>query len=99
MDALREKVSAFVISFNRAAIIGTCLRALRFADEVIVVDKSSTDATPAIAARHADRVVTVPWSETVEETRAFAASLCTHGWILFVDDDECLSPGAARYIQ
>ena len=51
MHAVREKVSAFVISFNRAAIIGTCLRALRFADEVIVVDKSSTDETPAIAAR------------------------------------------------
>src|ERR1700677_3077727 len=43
MNGSCEKVSAFVISYNRAAIIGTCLRALRFADEVIVVDKSSTD--------------------------------------------------------
>ena len=34
---MREKVSAFVVSFNRAAVIGTCLRALRFADEVIVL--------------------------------------------------------------
>ena len=46
-----ETLSAVVISYNRAAIIGTCLRALGFADEVIVVDKSSTDATPEIAAR------------------------------------------------
>jgi hypothetical protein len=96
---LREKVSAFVISFNRAAVIGTCLRALRFADEVIVVDKSSTDATPVIAARHADRVITVPWSPTVEDTRAFALAQCAHDWIVFVDDDECLSPEAAQYIQ
>jgi len=99
MHAVREKVSAFVISFNRAAIIGTCLRALRFADEVIVVDKSSTDETPAIAARHADRVITVPWSPTADETRAFALAQCAHDWIVFVDDDECLSPEAVQFIQ
>jgi len=96
---LREKVSAFVVSFNRAAVIGTCLRALRFADEVIVVDKSSTDETPAIAARHADRVITVPWSPTADDTRAFALAQCAHDWIVFVDDDECLSPEAVQFIQ
>ena len=99
MNASPEKVSAFIISFNRSAIIGTCLRALRFADEVIVVDKSSTDATPAIAAQHADRVITVPWSPTVEATRAFAVAQCAHDWIVFADDDECLNPEAVQYIQ
>jgi hypothetical protein len=98
MNASREKVSAFVISFNRAAIIGTCLRALRFADEVIVVDKSSTDDTPSIAALYADRVITVPWSPTADETRAFALAQCAHDWIVFVDDDECLSPEAVQFI-
>jgi hypothetical protein len=93
------KLSALVVSFNRAGIIGTCLRALRFADEVIVVDKSSTDETPEIAARLADRVITVPWSPTVEETRAFAVAQCSHDWIVFVDDDECLSSEAVRFIQ
>jgi len=48
------KISAFVICYNRAAILGTCLRALSFADEIIVVDKSSTDGSRAIAAAHAD---------------------------------------------
>lgn len=93
------KLSAFVVSYNRAAIVGTCLRGLRFADELIVVDKSSTDATPLIAAALADRVITVPWSPTVEETRAFAAAQCSHDWILFLDDDECLSPQAAEFVR
>ena len=93
-----ERISAFVVSFNRAPIIGTCLRSLRFADEVIVVDKSSTDATPEIAAALADRLITVPWSPTVEETRGFAAEQCTHDWILFLDDDECLSPETASIL-
>jgi hypothetical protein len=94
-----ETLSAVVISYNRAAIIGTCLRALGFADEVIVVDKSSTDATPEIAARHADRVVTVPWTPTVEDTRAFAVAQCLGDWVLYLDDDECLSPAAGDLIR
>jgi hypothetical protein len=64
-----------------------------------VVDKSSTDGTAAIAARHADRVITVPWSPTVEETRAFAVERCAHDWIICLDDDECLSVEAIRFIQ
>ena len=93
------KISAFVVAYNRAPILGTCLRGLAFADEIIVMDKSSTDGTQAMAEQYATRVVTVPWSPTVEETRAAALSLCTHDWILFLDDDECLSPGAGRFIR
>jgi hypothetical protein len=93
------KISAFVICFNRADVLATCLRALRFADELIVVDKSSTDDSNAIAQSIADRVVVVPWTPTVEETRALALSLCQHDWILFMDDDECLSAAAARCIR
>jgi len=95
----RLPLSAFVISYNREPIIGTCLRALAFADEIVVIDKSSTDATRSIAATLADRVISVPWSPTVEETRAFAAAQCTHEWILFADDDECLSPEAIRFLD
>lgn len=95
----RTPISAFVVSYNRAELIGTCLRALSFADEVIVVDKSSSDATRVVASRLADRVITVPWSPTVEETREFALGLCRHDWILFLDDDECLSPEAVRFLQ
>jgi glycosyltransferase involved in cell wall biosynthesis len=94
----RPKLSAFVIAFNRASILGTCLRALAFADELIVVDKSSTDGTCAIAEAYADDVVTVPWTPTVEETRTLALSLCRHEWILFLDDDECLSAETASHV-
>ena len=93
------KISAFVISYNRANILGTCLRGLAFADEVIVVDKSSTDGSRAVAEGLADKVVTVPWTPTVEETRTLALSLCRYEWILFMDDDECLSPGAGPRIR
>ena len=94
-----QKISAFVICYNRADVLGTCLRSLRFADELIVVDKSSTDASRLIAEGVADHVVMVPWSATVETSRGLALSLCKHDWILFADDDECLSAGSGRQIR
>lgn len=96
---MADKLSTFVITYNRASLLETCLRAASFADELIVIDKSSTDDSAAVAARHADRVERVPWSPTVEETRAFAASLCRHEWILCLDDDEILSPETGPYLQ
>lgn len=95
----RHKLSAVVVSYNREEIVGTVLRGIQFADEVVLLDKSSTDRTAEIGAALADRVVRVPWSPTVEETRASIESFCTHDWILFLDDDECLSPEAALFID
>ena len=40
-------ISGFVVTYNRAALLGTCLRSMRFVDELIVIDKSSTDASTA----------------------------------------------------
>lgn len=95
----REKVSGVVISFNRADLIVTCLKGLSFVDELIVIDKSSTDGTAELAARFADRVISVPWSPVVEQTRAFAVAQCTHEWIVCLDDDECLSVDGIRFIE
>jgi glycosyltransferase involved in cell wall biosynthesis len=96
---MREKLSAFVISYNRASLLETCLRAASFADELIVIDKSSTDGSGAVASRYADRVEVVPWSPTVEETRVFALSLCRHERILFLDDDEILTPETGPWMR
>jgi glycosyltransferase involved in cell wall biosynthesis len=93
------QISGFVIAYNRASLLRTCLRSLRFVDELIVVDKSSTDDTPRIGRRYADRFITVPWSPTVEETRSFALDQCRHDWIAFLDDDELLSPEAIEYLR
>jgi len=96
---MREKLSAFVVTHNRESLLETCLRAVSCADELIVVDKSSTDRSVAVASRYADRVEVVPWSPTVEETRAYALSLCRHDWILFLDDDEILSAESGPYLR
>ena len=88
-------LSAFVITYNRPEILQACLKAARFVDELIVVDKA--DSLVNIAAAHwADRIVAAPWSPTVEGTRAYALSHCTGDWILALDDDEILSPACGE---
>ena len=99
MSEHKQKISGFVIAYNCAATIETCLRSLRFVDELIVVDKSSTDATPAIAARYADKLITVPWSPIGAETRPIAYAACSHDFIVFLDHDECLNVAALRWIK
>ena len=94
----RARLSAVVVSHNRVAMIETCLVALGFADEVVLIDKSSTDGTAERALAFADRVIRVPLSPTVEETRAFAVAQAAHDWVLLLDDDECLNVAAARFI-
>ena len=65
---------------------------------LIVVDKSSTDGTAEIGRRMADKFLSVPWTPTVEGTRAEAVSHASGDWILLLDDDECLNLEALRFI-
>ena len=95
----RHRMTALVISYNRIKLIKTCLSALAFADEILVVDKSSTDGTAEVAATIADRVISVPWSSVVEDTRAYAIDQCKYEWILCIDDDECLSSDGIQFFH
>lgn len=93
------RVSGFVITYDSGPILDTCLRSLRFVDELIVVDKSSTDATPQVARRWADKVLTVPWSPLPTETRLVAHDACSHDFIVYLDHDECLNVDGIRWVR
>lgn len=96
---MSPRLSAVVITYNRIDVVETCLRSARFADELIVVDKGSTDGTAEIGRRMADKFVQVPWSPTVEETRSEAIALASAPWILSLDDDECLNGRAIEAVR
>ncbi|MCJ2066314.1 glycosyltransferase [Methylobacterium sp. J-088] len=92
-------ISAFVVSYNRESTIEACLRSLRFADELIVIDKGSNDKTFEISHDIADKVYRVEWSPTVERTRLEALALREHENIVFLDDDECFSIDAVNFFK
>src|SRR5207247_1454552 len=47
----REPLSVFVTTLDNAATLELCLASVDWADEILVLDSGSTDATAAIAAR------------------------------------------------
>lgn len=93
-NAVRRPVSAVVISFNEEKNIGACLDSLRFANEIVVVDSGSTDATLEIARRYTDKVFDVPWRGFGPQKQA-AVERAIHDVVLNVDCDERVTPELA----
>jgi glycosyltransferase involved in cell wall biosynthesis len=84
-------ISAVIIAYNEEKYIGQCLTSLKgVADEIIVVDSHSTDATEKICAEYNVRFVKHPFEGYVEQ-KNFALTLAVNDFVLSLDADEALS--------
>jgi glycosyltransferase involved in cell wall biosynthesis len=92
MDS-KPPVSVFILSRNEEKKIGPALESVSWAAEVVLIDSSSTDATPEIAARHGARVVQVEFTKFGELRQAGIAHT-TQPWIFSLDSDERCTPEA-----
>lgn len=93
------RVSVLIHTRNEERWIADCLRSAAWADEVVVADMASTDATREIVAGLGARIVDVPVAKNVDEVRNQAMEACTGDWILVVDADERVSPGLAVKVR
>jgi tetratricopeptide (TPR) repeat protein len=85
---------------NEERMLPDCLASVRgVADEVVVVDTGSTDATRDIAVRLGARVYERPWEEDFSAPRNEALRHATGDWVLQLDADERLGPGAGRALR
>ncbi len=82
-----QKISAYIIAFNEAEKIKAAVESVVWADEVIVVDSNSADATTEIAAGLGARIVQVPF-RGFGDLRNQAIDACQFDWILSLDADE-----------
>ena len=91
-------LSVVVIVHNEEARLEACLASIRnIADEIIVLDDGSTDATVAVAKQHGARVAVRPFDDFGRQKQA-ALELATGQWILSIDADERATPALAREI-
>jgi glycosyltransferase involved in cell wall biosynthesis len=88
MDAAR--IAACIITRNEADRIGACIDAVKFCDEILVVDAHSSDATRDIAARRGARVIERDWPG-YRSQKQFASDAASHDWVLAVDADELVT--------
>jgi glycosyltransferase involved in cell wall biosynthesis len=88
-----HSISICIVCRNEADRLGACLESAHWADEIVVMDLSSTDGSGELAREHGARVLVhepVPIVELVRNEVAAAA----HGeWILALDPDERVAAG------
>lgn len=94
----RPTLSVILITKNEAELIEQTLISVQWADEIIVVDSGSTDATVEICRRYTSKVVVTDWPGFgPQKNRALA--LATGDWVLSIDADERISPELAEEIR
>jgi glycosyltransferase involved in cell wall biosynthesis len=86
----RAPLSVVLIAHNAAQQLEDCLASAAFADEIVVVDSGSTDATPEVARKHGARVVNKEWLGFGRQ-KQFAVEQAQHDWVLCLDADERVS--------
>jgi glycosyltransferase involved in cell wall biosynthesis len=91
------KLTVTVITRNEAANLARALASVTWADEIVVVDSESTDATVAIARQFTSRVEVRPWPGYIEQ-KNYAASVAANDWILSLDADERVTAPLAAEI-
>ena len=88
--SVRPTLGVQLIVKNEAELLPRCLASLEGADEIIVTDTGSTDASMEIARAYGATVIEFPWSNDFSAARNSGLSYATAGWILVLDADEVL---------
>jgi (heptosyl)LPS beta-1,4-glucosyltransferase len=87
-------LAAIVLTLNEEKHLPNCLASLQWADEVVVFDSFSTDATQAIAERYHARFIQHPFKNYADQRNA-ALDAVQADWVFFVDADERIPPALA----
>ncbi len=85
------KISVAIITKDAASDLDRCLASVAFADEIIVLDQSSTDDTAVVCARHGAVLHQSEWLG-FGPTKQKAVTLCRNQWVLSIDSDEEVTP-------
>src|SRR5688572_16630334 len=91
-------ISATIITFNEESNIKAACESVAWADEIVVVDSNSTDATRAIAVSCGARVIVNAWPGFAAQ-KQFAVDQAQHDWIFSIDADERVSDQLRDSIQ
>ena len=92
-------LSVVIITFNEEQKIAQCLDSVQdIADEIIIVDSHSTDATEAICDRYGVKFFTQDWLGYSDQ-KNLADELATCDLIFSIDADEALSDELKQSIK
>ena len=94
-----NRISVCIVCRNEEDKLVACLESVAWADEIVVLDLSSDDASREVAARYGARVVEHTPVPIVELVRNTVAEEASGDWILALDPDERVTPGLASELR
>src|SRR5260221_13190213 len=96
-----SEISVVITAHNEEEKIAKCLDCVKaLADEIIVVDNSSTDTTAAIAKKYTKKIYSQKNNpQNIDISKNFGFSKATKEWILSIDADEYMTPELAQGIK
>lgn len=93
------KLSIVISAYNEEKKIEDCLKSVKFADEIIVVNSGSTDKTLEIAKKYTSKIFNRDNEPMLNINKNYGFSKATGDWILSLDADERISPELAEEIK
>lgn len=93
------KLSVVISAYNEEKNIEECLRSVSFADEIILINNSSSDKTEEITRKYTSKIYTRLNNIMLNVNKNFGFTKAASDWILSLDSDERVSPGLAREIR
>lgn len=98
--SITPQISLCLIARDEEQLLPGCLESVAGAvDQLVVVDTGSTDGTPRLAHEAGATVLHHAWDDDFAAARNVALGGATGDWILLLDADERLGPGASAAIR
>lgn len=96
----KPKISVALATFNEENNLPGCLDSVsQLADEIVIVDGSSTDQTVKIAQKYGAKVIVTDNPPIFHINKQKAIDECTGDWILQLDADERVTPELRKEIR
>src|SRR5580704_9492166 len=94
-----KHLSVVLAVFNEEKNLADCLNSVKdIAQEIVIVDGSSTDQTVAIAKKFGARILVTDNPPIFHINKQKAIDMAKNEWILQLDADERVSPDLAKEI-
>ncbi len=92
-----KNISVITVVYNEERRIESFCKSFSWSDDLIIINKSSTDKTREIALKYTNKVIDVPYSDTGDELK-LALEASKNEWILMVTASNIIHPELVKDI-